>query len=444
MRADSRHHAFFKSGTAVVLTVGALWGALLLLRIGGAGSFTSVSIREINAHGHAQIFGWVGLFVLGASYAILPRLLGTALAYPRLAGASGVLLLAGVIVRSIAEPLSVHAPFLVLALAAAAAEIVAAFLFAFVLIAMMRRRATREPADAYIVAGALFFVAQAVYEAVLLGLIGTAGTRQELIARIGTYQAPLRDLQIHGFALLMILGMTQRYLVPAYSFPRISRRRSIICLAAIIAAVVGEGGGLIAFRTTGESAYAGVMGVSVLVLAGAVAALVLPWRLYDPPRIWDPSLKYVRAGYTWLGISLAMLLFMPVYLRLTGQPFSHAYYGAARHAVTVGFVSLMIMGVAARAVGGASGRWNLGTLRLPFALINIGCALRVLLQAATDFAPAAFRLVGVSGLIEVSGLALWSVQLWRAMHEHESAHAQERPESVTMIQQRVSVSGGAD
>ena len=45
--------------------LGAAWGALLLLRIAASGSFVSISLQEVNAHGHAQIFGWIGLFVMG-------------------------------------------------------------------------------------------------------------------------------------------------------------------------------------------------------------------------------------------------------------------------------------------------------------------------------------------------------------------------------------------
>lgn len=446
LRSGQSHHSFFKAGIVVLLTAGAAWGALLLLRIARHGSFTSVSTREINAHGQAQIFGWVGLFVMGAAFALLPRLFGTPLRHPRLAVASGALLVAGVLGRSVAEPLAARAPFLVLGFVAASAEIVAAILFAVVLLGTMRRRVSREPADGYFLVGVLWFVTQAVYEAALFFLTATAGSREDLLGRVATFQAPLRDLQIHGFALFMILGMTQRYLVPAYALPRISRTRSLACLAVLIAGVVGEGVGLVALRLTGNGGYAGVVGVSILLLAVAVGALVLPWRLHDPPRIWDPSLKFVRAGYIWLSISLGMLLLMPVYLRLTGQAFSHAYYGAARHAITVGFVSLMIMGIAARTVGGSSGGWSLGSLRLPFALVNIGCGLRVLLQAGTDLTPVAYRLVGVSGLLEVSGLALWGARLFWAMRAQESAAGVvERAGTIPAIRrERVAAPGGAD
>src|SRR5262245_57857646 len=62
--ADAIYRPFFKAGIAVVLTLGAAWGAYLLLRIAFTGSFAAAGLHEVNAHGHAQIFGWVGLFVM--------------------------------------------------------------------------------------------------------------------------------------------------------------------------------------------------------------------------------------------------------------------------------------------------------------------------------------------------------------------------------------------
>src|SRR5262249_23281390 len=126
--------------------------------------------------------------------------------------------------------------------------------------------------------------------------------------------------------------------------------------------------------------------------------------------------------------SLAMLVLLPAYQfallpslapdgAATRLGFSHAYYGAVRHAITVGFISLMIMGVAARGVptlNGVDGRrlprpWG------PFLLLNAGCSLRVFGQTLTDFTATAFPVAGVSGLLEVTALALWGAHLWSVM-----------------------------
>jgi hypothetical protein len=55
--ADGIYRPFFLAGIGVVLTLGAVWGAYLLARIAAAGKFTAVGLHEVNAHGHAQIFG---------------------------------------------------------------------------------------------------------------------------------------------------------------------------------------------------------------------------------------------------------------------------------------------------------------------------------------------------------------------------------------------------
>ena len=55
--ADTIYRSFFKAGILVVLSLGAVWGAYLLLRIAQGGTFTAAGLHEVNAHGHAQIFG---------------------------------------------------------------------------------------------------------------------------------------------------------------------------------------------------------------------------------------------------------------------------------------------------------------------------------------------------------------------------------------------------
>src|SRR5262249_42275335 len=41
--------------------------------------------------------------------------------------------------------------------------------------------------------------------------------------------------------------------------------------------------------------------------------------------------------------------------------------------------------------------------------------MRVVSQIATDFTETAFPFAGVSGMLEVSGLAIWGIHLWRIM-----------------------------
>ncbi len=89
--------------------------------------------------------------------------------------------------------------------------------------------------------------------------------------------------------------------------------------------------------------------------------------------------------------------------------------GSHRHAFTVGFISMMILGVVPILAGIGSKLMN--SLWAPFLLFNVGCAGRVLLQVLTDFVPnVAYPLVGVTGFIEFTALLWWGIELWRTMN----------------------------
>ncbi len=427
--ADSIYRPFFRAGILVVLTAGAVWGAYLLLRIGWTGSFHAAGLHEVNAHGHAQIFGWVGLFVMGFAYQAFPRFKHAALACPGLAWTSLVLMLAGLVGRSIGEPLAdAWTGADMVAVVAAWVEVVAVGLFVVVILATWRAAGKGLALyDYYILASLGWFLVQAVFEAVYLQATLAAASREELIALVATWQAAMRDTQIYGFALMMILGVSQRILHHFYELPTPSPRVSLAALAAINLGVVGEVLGLVLMRGV-DHAWAGLWYGSAVAMTVAVAALLWDWRVFSRTGAADRSLKFLRAGYAWLLLSLAMLVLLPVYQSVllpwlaptseaTALGFSHAYYGAIRHAITVGFISLMIVGVAARVVPTLNGvaTHRLTALWGPFLLLNGGCTLRVVGQTLTDFTPYAFPAAGVSGLLEVSGLALWGVHLWAVM-----------------------------
>jgi NnrS protein/uncharacterized protein DUF1858 len=426
--ADVIYRPFFKAGIVTVLSLGAVWGAYLLLRIALNGNFTAASVHEINAHGHAQIFGWVGLFVMGFAYQAFPRFKHTTLVWPNLAVMTLGAMILGIAGRSVAQPLVESIPALwSLAVASSVLEVTAIVTFA-VLILFTWRRSGKGLAfyDYYIVCALFWFVVQAIYESVYLTVtLFASGT--DLTQLVATWQAPLRDVQIHGFALLIILGVSQRIFHHFYALPQPDWRRSLMVLPLLNLAVVGEAVGLVLMRTAGHG-WAGMWYAAVLLLAGCVVVLLKDWRIFSPAEDKDRSLKFLRAAYIWLVVSLAMLVSLPLYqfgilpalspssqAAITG--FSHAFYGATRHAITVGFVSLMIVGVAAKVVPNLNGinARDLTSLWAPFVLINSGCALRVTGQILTDFTSAAYPFAGVSGVLEVSGLALWGTHLWLVM-----------------------------
>ncbi len=423
--ADAIYRPFFLAGLFVILTVGAAWGVMILWKIGLGGSFTGVTVHEVNAHGHAQIMGWVGLFIMGFAYQAFPRMWHVNLPAPGMALASWLAMLVGIACRSTAMMFTASAWAGPVHHFGVGLEVAAVTIFIALLFTAFRRSGQPiKPYIAFAFTALAFLFIQAIYSGWHIARLMAAPDREALLNQIATFQAPLRDLQIHGLAMMMIFAVSIRMFPTIFGLPEVPQRRAWIAWGLLLAAVICETTLFLTFRLTGSHAAAGGMALPWLLLPIGAGLIVVPWKLWRPlPEALagagrcDRSGKFIRIAFAWLFVSFAMLMLLPVYQMVSGIAFSHAYYGAIRHAITVGFISMMIVGMAAKVVPTLRGIGpeKLPSLWLPFVLINIGCLLRVGFQIGTDWHPAFFKLVGVSGVLEWTGLAIWAGHLVAVM-----------------------------
>lgn len=99
------HFGFVLASLSVALTVGFGYAAVLAVLIGFQLPMGSWWVAMLQAHGHAQLLGWIGLFIIGVSLYFLPRLAGTPLRHPRLLAWILSLLAAGIFLRAVSQPL---------------------------------------------------------------------------------------------------------------------------------------------------------------------------------------------------------------------------------------------------------------------------------------------------------------------------------------------------
>ena len=99
------------------------------------------------------------------------------------------------------------------------------------------------------------------------------------------------------------------------------------------------------------------IGLEVAYLLMPVWAVLLARQIgvFNRPSQPDRTFKFVRAAYVWLVIACGMMPLFPLYGALTHQVFAHTYMGSHRHAFTVGFISMMILGVSSRIVPDSGG-----------------------------------------------------------------------------------------
>jgi hypothetical protein len=276
--------------------------------------------------------------------------------------------------------------------------------------------------DRFVYAALFWFVVAAIANPIIFKLFEFPGSREQLLFNLATFNIPYRDVQLIGIAILMILGVALRFLPHAYALREPSKTwreflfwglngALIVGSISFIAGMVGSNHSLLLLQW--------LCGIALLVIATGTPR---QFHLFGPvPKSEsDRGLKFIRAAFIWFVIATALLVFVPIYnfliyIPLTGSqvPFSHAFFGAYRHALTVGFVMMMIVGVSSKVVPTLSGvDVHRGASLWPtFVLLNLGNAMRVSFQIATDFAPSAYRIMGISGFIEVVGLSLWAYEL---------------------------------
>jgi hypothetical protein len=417
---DYIYRRFFKAGILIALTVGVLWGAINLLQIAWRGSFLQLDLLPaIHAHAHAMVYGWVGLFVMGFAYQSFPRFKNTKLWRPDLANLSFYLMLAGIGARVTAEMLQPTLTGLALGGLAAVVELLAIALFVTILYHTARQSIEpRSKYEKFIFGSVLWLTVGTVLSNVFFFAKATAVSEHALVMRIALIDGPLRDIQLLGFAVLIIAGVSQRFVPMVYGLARPRHDRQTLIFALINFSLALNIFSYVGLLSTRIPLFALGLEAAYLLMPVWAVLLVRQLRVLSRPSQRDRTFKFIRAAYLWLLISCLMMPFFLLYGQLTGQPFAHAYMGAHRHAFTVGFISLMIMGVAGRVVpilAGVDGN-RISSLWGPFILINLGCAGRVLLQVATDFTARAYPFVGATGFIELLALSWWGVEMWRTMN----------------------------
>lgn len=378
-----------------MLIVGASWGTWLLIQLSTANEFTKLNVFEVNAHGQAQIFGWIGMMMIGALYVALPRLFSAPIPYPALILPTWALLFSGtaisifgLLVKKIDITVFLGGFF----------NLIAVLFVVFQLLVFFSRIKSRNPAILYFLTALIFLGLSTAYSLWHHVRMVQANDQTALLDQVATFQAPLRDLQVHGVGLFMVLAMMQ------WIFFHPNRSISYKAYAWLISGVVGEITFFLMYRFTHHHLYAAFL----IIPWGCL--LVGSWLLFFRGKLMNHLPPPARLAVSWLLLSEVMLAFLPFYSLLSHLSFSHAYYGAIRHAVTVGFLSQMIFLMAPTLLMGLFAVKTFQN-KLALFLLNVGCLARVSLQILTDFYPAAHEFIFLSGLFELAATLIWGLPL---------------------------------
>jgi hypothetical protein len=392
---------YISTGLVFMLLPGTFLGVWNLMAISTRRSADFVSPAWIQAHGHAQIFGWIGTFILGIGFYSIPKLRRMNAFALSTVWAAWALWTSGVALRWLTSAYQWH--WRVLLPLSATLEVVAFVIFFRTVSGHRPQDPGKDKLDEWVlvvIAGSVGF---------LLTLLINLGATLSLALRGASPNLPpdfdqrFLVLQTWGFLVPFVWGFSAKWLPVFLGLPPIHGR---VLLAAVGLNSAGVLGAL-----TGAIVVA-----AVLLLAGIVVA-AYALRLFElPPR--PAKIKgvhasfpiFVRLAYGWALIAASLGIWAASVAN------SHGIWGASRHALTVGFLATMVFAVGQRVLPAFSGMRLLFSTKLMFLAmltLTVGCLLRVSSEilAYQGFAHWAWSWLPVSALTEMTAVTLFAVNL---------------------------------
>jgi uncharacterized protein involved in response to NO len=391
---------YISSGLFFMLLPGTFLGVWNLLAISSRRAMSSVSPTWIQAHGHAQIFGWIGTFILGIGFYSIPKLRRIHPLDLSVVWVTWGLWTSGVALRWMTNVYQWHWRML---LPLSAALELAAFVIFFRTISGHRPQDSgKERLEEWI------FVVIAGSIGLLLALLVNLGATL-FLARSGTspevpasFDQSFLVLQTWGFLVPFVWGFSAKWLPAFLGLGPVKDR------VLLLAVALNSLGVLAAFTSRPRVA-------AIFLLAGmtfavhALGLFELPERPAKVRGAHSSFPAFVRIAYIWALVAAGLGIWAASLIRPQG------IWGASRHALTAGFLATMVFAIGQRVIPAFAGRLLFSTklMLMSLLLLTAGCLLRVSAEilAYQGFYHSAWSWLPISALAEMTAVTVFATNL---------------------------------
>lgn len=373
------------------------------------GNLTETHLALVEVHGAAQLLGWCGLFVIGIASHVVPRFQGNvAIPFPWPQRATLTLIIAGLVLRGVAQPWGAL-PLRPLILVAAATAVAAGLsLFAATMaVVLVRGQSDRRRVEHWLWLGVIGSGATAAVYVLL------AARSQHQLLTIPHWNHAFHAMAVYGLLLPFVFAVSGRAVAGLLAL----RARNPVCDRA--AAFLMSVGLALLLLGPHPSAEPSLRAAAEFTTAGAMVLFTIGLRVLEPSESDRPAADrrhwwfswYVRSAFAWLLI--AATLRAASALEALGVPPAPFAGTPELHVLGIGFFTPLIIGVSARLLPLFEGRrleW--GAMLVPaLVLLQVATALRLI--GAIDEAPS--YLTSLSGLAGLAGFALGVLPLARLL-----------------------------
>ena len=395
--------AWIAAGIFFMALPGTLLGFSNLMAISTHHGAGGLPPAWMEGHGHAQVFGWIGSFILGIGFYSQPARGRSVIRIPL---SCFILWTTGVALRWTANIYGWH--WRIAVPISATFELIAVLLF---LSAASHHKRPNEPAASHSKRPMELWMLS-----VLLGTAGLTGAiifnfveciRLAIAGVSPSFPHALDQKYLvilgWGFIVPVVWGFSARWLP---TFLGISKPRGDLFSAGLIFDVIGV-----------VSAISGQIKIGASLLAAGAILSGFALRMAEFPHskaktqgVHSSFPAFARIPYLWLGIAGAMSVWA-AFADLHG-----GIWGASRHALTVGFAATMVFAIGPRILPHFGGIYRIFSTRLMFAgllFLQLGCTLRVSSEplAYEGILPFAWKVLRISGMLELTGVLIFAANI---------------------------------
>jgi uncharacterized protein involved in response to NO len=398
--------AWIVAGMFFMALPGTLLGFSNLLAISTHHGSGFLPAAWMQGHGHAQVFGWIGSFILGIGFYSQPARGTNVLRLPL---TCFVLWTSGVAMRWTANIYNWH--WQTLYVISASLELIAVLLFLAAAFHHKRsehegKKAPMELWIASVLLGTAGLTASIIFNFVeCLRLALNETTRVLPYAQAFPYAFDQRFLILiaWGFVVPTVWGFSARWLPSFLAIPKPNARLFAAVLIINVAGVLCGVCGYVLAATA-------LLASGSLIVAFALHLLEKPQGSAKVQGIHPSFPVFVRVVYVWLMIAGAMSVWAAL------ADVHGGIWGASRHALTVGFAATMVFAIGPRILPHFGGVYSIYSRRLMFlslVLLQAGCTIRVVSEplAYEGYLPLAWKTLPWSGMLELSAVLVFAANL---------------------------------
>lgn len=394
--------AWILSGLFFMALPGTLLGFSNLMAIAANRGLSAMPAAWLEGHGHAQMYGWIGSFILGIGFYSQPvRRSGI-----RIPLACFLLWTPGVLLRWFANIYEWH--WRSLLIVSSLFELLTVLLF---LSAASHHKlpepasgeSTKKGMEPWMIS--VLLSTAALTAAVIFNFVECV--RLAMLSATPSFPHLLDQKYLvllgWGFLAPVVWGFSARWLP---SFLALSKPNARSLRLALVLELLGVGCGL-----------AGKLHAAAAFLFAGAITVVFALHLLSKPHgrakvqgIHPSFPVFIRLAYVWLVIAASGSIW---------ASWSDAHggiWGASRHALTVGFAATMVFAIGPRILPHFCGVTRLFSARLMFLsllLIQAGCTLRVTSEplAYEGFSSFAWSVLPVSGMVELTAVLVFAANI---------------------------------